>query len=145
MKTILSSPIFIGGVIPAVLFGVYNFLYKPASQALPLSHLIIGIALGGIITALCFDLLTEKALLKTPLSGYSLYSLGLGVLWGGALIAMAWAFAHMGGNASQIFPIVNTNSLLTVLLVLLILPEPVVVWKVLVGSGLIVLGSWFLT
>lgn len=145
MKSLLSNPIFIGGVIPMLLFGLWNFFYKPLSKSLPTSHLILFLAMGGIMTVVVLDFFTSKSLtsLSSGITKKHFYAFLLGCLWAGAIFSLAKGFA-MGGNVSQIIPIVNANTLVTVILALLFLSEPVIGWKVTLGASLITLGSWFL-
>ena len=145
MKSLLSNPLFVGGVVPMLLFGLWNFFYKPLSRSLPTSHLILFLAIGGIFAVFLLDFFTSKSLssLGSGLNKKHFYAFLLGCMWAGAIFALAKSFT-MGGNVSQIIPIVNANTMVTVILALVFLSEPVIGWKVALGASLITLGSWFL-
>jgi len=144
-KNLLSSPLFVGGVIPLIFFGLFNFFYKPLTARVGISTFVIGISIGGIIVGLLYHLFFEKQEFSSEmLSKNFLLTVLVGLLWGAAALSIIFSFKKLDANASQIIPIINANALITVLLAILFLGEKVVVWKILTGSILIILGIVFL-
>ncbi len=145
MKNIFLNAVFVGGVLPMIFFGCFNYFYKPISEKFSPGSLLFGIALGGILVALFYTFLFgEKKDFAEILDKKFFIGIFAGILWGVAVILIGIAFKKLNANASQIIPIVNANSLITVLLAIFLLKEQVIIWKVLVGTVMIIIGTVFL-
>lgn len=131
----------IGGIIPAILYGLYNILQKASSQhkISPGMYLIVvGICAIAIGTAYC---LIFKEFAISPISGF--YATLNGIVWGLATCLIALAYTHYKMPVSKLVPIFNTNTLVAVILGLIIFSE----WKtvsspkVIIGAILVIIGG----
>jgi drug/metabolite transporter (DMT)-like permease len=131
----------IGGLLPALLFGLSGVFAKPASTT--------GIGLGWYLTSIgCAILLTGLALhllqANNPFSlRGSLFAAAVGFCWalGAALVAVA--LSRYGMAIARIVPLYNMNTLVAVLIGLTVFAEwkEVQVLKLLAGALLITLGG----
>jgi transporter family protein len=140
----MSKPtlaILIGGLLPAVLYGVAGVLQKTASKTGigPGPYvLIIGVTaavIGGVITLLLRDTsVTWSGAAQTA---------GFGVLWAAAVVSIMLALGKYEGPVSVIVPLYNMNTLIAVLLGLLFLNEWAGVngWRLIAGAVLLVAGG----
>ncbi|MDP7247443.1 MAG: hypothetical protein QF741_02345 [Candidatus Peribacteraceae bacterium] len=133
----------IGGLVPALLYGFSGMFAKASNEAgisVGIYLLIIGIsiaALGGI--SAIFD--TNHTL--NMKSG--MHALGFGITWGIASGLIAIALTKYHSPISQLAPLYNLNTLVTIVLALWIFSEwnQVKVPQLLFGSLLIVVGGIF--
>ena len=141
MKNLLANPLFYGGVIPAVLYGIVNILAKIVGKRItPYETLMIGglaiflVGLGG--------LLFYKVKPELNLEGY-LGSFFYGLFWGVGSLLVLKALADPRGTVSQIVPLFNMNTLVAIFLALIIFREfeQVNVVKVILGAIFIVTGG----
>jgi uncharacterized membrane protein len=136
-----SIAILVGGLLPALLYGVAGVLQKTASKTGigPGPYiLIIGVVaaiIGGIITLISRDT-------SVTWSG-GLQTAGFAVLWSAAIVSIMLALGRYEGPVSVIVPLYNMNTLIAVLLGLLVLGEweGVNHWRLIVGAVLIVVGG----
>jgi uncharacterized membrane protein len=136
-----SIAILVGGLLPALLYGVAGALQKTASKTGigPGPYiLIIGVVaaiIGGIITLISRDT-------SVTWSG-GLQTAGFAVLWSAAIVSIMLALGRYEGPVSVIVPLYNMNTLIAVLLGLLVLGEweGVNHWRLIVGAVLIVVGG----
>lgn len=131
----------IGGLAPAVLFAVANVCTKAATQAgIGLGPYLLLIGLGvvsaGVVALFLFP---DRAL--SAQSGSIAFVFG--IAWGTGVACISYAIAQYGAPLSQLSPIFNANTLLTVLAALWIFAEwkQVQVPQLLLGSLLIIAGS----
>jgi drug/metabolite transporter (DMT)-like permease len=131
----------IGGVLPAFLFGLTNVSAKMASNmgvgiGVYLLCVGIGVCLVGLGYLLVFPdfVLTAKTALISGFVGFS---------WGLGLSCVIIALTVYGSSISQLTPLFNMNTLITVFIGLVIFAE----WKqvqiptLILGSTLIVIGG----
>ena len=136
-----SIAILVGGMLPALLYGVAGVLQKTASKTGigPGPYiLIIGVVaaiIGGIITLISRDT-------SVTWSG-GIQTAAFAVLWSAAIVAIMLALGRYEGPVSVIVPLYNMNTLIAVLLGLLILGEweGVSHWRLIAGAVLIVAGG----
>jgi len=140
----MNSPIagiIIGGVIPALVFGVFGVLQKVCLRA----GLGIGpffVTMGGTVAlvGLLCCLLTGR---NTVTAAAGLSGIGTGLVWSLGTGLVLLALGRFGASVSQLAPLYNTNTLVVVLLGMFIFSE----WKqvhpvpLVIGAGLIVLGA----
>ena len=139
MNDLLQNPIIIGGVIPAIIIGIYNFSLKIISRHLTISEVIISIALAMLLVGILWGFYNSETIsFKKP---YFWGSFGIGIIYAFAVIGITYAFANLNANTSQIIPIITTNILLVSILSVVFLGENVNIIKVSLGSILIILGS----
>jgi len=133
--------ILIGGVLPALVLGVFGVMQKTCMRA----GLGIGpffVLVGGTIAVfgLVYCLITADRAVSVP-SG--LWAVATGLLWAVGTGLIVLAVARFGASISQLAPLYNMNTLVVVVLGLLVFSE----WKqvhpipLLIGAGLIVLGG----
>src|SRR5262245_50475742 len=115
----LTLAILIGGLLPAVLYGVAGVLQKTAARTGigPGPYiLIIGVVaalIGGAITLVSRDTSVTWA--------GAAHTAGFAVLWAGAVVSIMLALGRYEGPVSVIVPLYNTNTLIAVLLGLVVL------------------------
>ena len=133
--------IIVGGVLPAIVFGLSGVFSKAANHAgigLGLYVIIVGAAVvlcGVAIFALIPD--------RTLSAKSALYAFGMGLSWALGVAGVAVALSRFGSPLSVLVPLYNANTLVAVLLGLWIFAE----WKqvktvqLLIGSMLILVGA----
>jgi glucose uptake protein GlcU len=135
----------IGGIVPAILYGLYNILQKASSQykISPGMYLIVvGICAITLGTAYC---LIFKEYTITPTSGF--FATLNGLMWGFATCLIALAYSRFKMPVSKLVPIFNTNTLVAVILGLIIFSE----WKtvsspkIIIGAILVIIGGTLAT
>lgn len=100
------------------------------------------VACGILVTMILYDRLNVVPFTSSKLPVYGLAFI-IGVVWALGNI-FAFEAVRSGGNMSQVVPIYNTNTLIAVILVMLVLKEiPAAADKVriLLGAVLITLGA----
>lgn len=131
----------VGGLLPALLFGVTGILQKAYSRAgggagwyLPLVG--VGVAATGLAA---LPLLGERTL--TARAGA--VALGIGVSWGLGMIAVVLGLTRYGTPLAKLAPLYNLNTLVVVLLALALFAESreVDVARLLAGAAFIVVGA----
>lgn len=133
--------ILIGGLLPALLYGVAGVLQKTASKTGigPGPYiLVIGVVaavIGGAITLISRDT-------SITWTGAA-HTAGFAVLWAGAVVSIMLALGRYEGPVSVIVPLCNTNTWIAVLLGLFLLGEwsGVNGWRLVAGAVLIVAGG----
>jgi transporter family protein len=133
--------ILIGGLIPALLYGVSNIFVKAGNQA-GISTGVYLLVLGITIAVLgAFFLLFTRDAHATNLG--MLYTTGFGITWGLGTACVALAVSKYKAPLATIVPLFNMNTLVAVILALWIFAEwkQVHVTRLLFGSFLIVIGG----
>lgn len=132
----------LGGIVPAILYGVSNVLVKGAERA----GIGVGplIAIAGITVTLvgitAWVLLPDRGVITVKSGGLAAL---FGIVWALGSLAVALALSRYGAPLAQLVPVYNTNTLVAVLIALVVFGE----WKqvqpstLLVGACLILIGS----
>jgi hypothetical protein len=137
----VRSPWLIGGLLPALFFGLDGFCSKLAARAgiglgpyLTLTGLSIALA-GGVFTLLAGD--------RTVSAAGAAYALAKGVAWTLGSGLVVYTLTRSGVPLGKLAPLYNTNALVTVLLALVVFAEyqEVSVPRLLGGAALIVAGA----
>lgn len=133
--------IIIGGLIPAILFGVGNTMVKSANNAgISLGFLILCFAFG----AFCVGVITLMAVpnYEFSLAG-GLYAIIFGLCMGTGSVLVSIAIVRHGTPVSVLAPLYNMNTLVAVLLSMWIFAEwqAVKAPQLLVGAVFIVIGG----
>lgn len=135
----------IGGIIPAILYGVYNVLQKASSQhkiSPGIYLIVVGICAVTIGLLYCF-IFKEFSLSPTS----SLFASLNGIVWAVATCLIAIAYSRFKMPVSKLVPLFNTNTLVAVILGLLIFSE----WKtinspkLIIGALLVMIGGTLVT
>ena len=133
--------LFIGGLLPAVLFGVASIFQKTAARA--------GIGTGpyliaiGTVVLLVGIAVTLAQTNSTATREGVAWACGYGLLWSAAIGCIVLALAQYDANISQLVPLYNLNTLVAVAIGMAVLGEwrDVVPWRVVAGAMLAVAGG----
>jgi drug/metabolite transporter (DMT)-like permease len=133
--------VLIGGIIPAILFGIAGFFQKvSATQNVSLGIHLVAIGIGVVAVGVGLYL----ANLEQDFSVLRLVpSMIIGASWGGGMVLVAMAISKYAAPLSLVVPIYNMNTLVTVILALIIFAE----WKntnltkLLLGTLLMIAGG----
>lgn len=131
----------VGGVIPAILFGIAGFFQKVSTnQGITLgAHLVsIGVGVVAIGVTLCIFQSEQTFTIKKAIP-----SLVIGMSWGLGMTLVALAIIKYAAPLSLITPLYNMNTLITVAAALIVFSEwkDVNMVKLVLGSLLIVGGG----
>jgi len=138
-KTTLA--ILIGGLLPAVLFGISAVMQKASVKA--------GIGTGPYLIVIGLVALTA-GIAVTAIQGDRTVSLqsalntcAYGIFWSSGIMCIAVALRQYDARISQLVPLYNMNTLVAVGLGLMVLGEwrQVNAWRLLFGAGLAVVGG----
>lgn len=129
-------------------FGIYNFLLKVSVDSRfggpnPTTS-VLSISLAIFLSTLAYGIYTNAVQIPSK-PGILVILLLVGVMWTIGTVASALAFQK--GNASQVMPILNANTLLVVVLSLVFLGEATslqYVIKIVAGTVLILAGIFVL-
>jgi hypothetical protein len=160
--------ILVGGVLPAILLGVFATLQKAALQAgSSPGVLLLAVGVGAIAVGLVYLLVFRSPPSRVPsvsavadLSGDATgaqgadglgawrlrpiaLSLATGIVWAVGTALVSVAITVYGTPLSQLVPVFNTNTLVAVVLGLLVFGEWATVNtpRLLIGAVLIVVGG----
>ena len=140
MKT-QTLGLLIGGVFPALLFGFSNIFQKASTRAgIGIGPFLIGIGLAVAAVGLVFLVASGDGHFSFRSISYA--SL-LGIFWGSGMGAIAIALSKYEISLSQLVPLYNMNTLISVALALIIFSEWMRVnpFKLAMASLMIVLGG----
>lgn len=139
-----QNPIFIGGILPMIFFGMMDFSFRVYAKQLPFQNVFFYTSLGGFFTMILlsftlfnipFDNFFELFSIKTFVVG-----IGLGIIWTICISSMGIAYEKLNANASQIVPIASSNALLTALIGILFLQEKISLFVFALASICIISG-----
>ncbi len=131
----------LGGVLPAFLFGLAGICQKLSSQTgISTGAYLVTIGVGTVLMGGLFMLLQKNATFTTQGVLYSgLYT----ILWTIGMAGIAMALQKYNGQISQLVPLYNMNTLITVVIGLILLAEwhTVNSGKLLIAAILIIVGG----
>jgi transporter family protein len=133
--------IIIGGIFPAVVFGLTNAMVKASTEkGISIPFYIICTGGATLLTGLVL-LFVMRDMKITMASGG--YAIAAGVMWAVAISGILIALQRYNASVSILAPLYNTNTLITVALGLWLFSEwqTVRVPQLLIGSLLIVIGG----
>lgn len=110
-----TSGLLVGGIIPALLFGLFAVLTKASSQqGLQTSPYLIAVGLAiAAVGVLSGPLLGGLG----PLSGKSVgLGFAAGLFWGLGMLLVSIALVKLAAPISQLVPLYNMNTLVAVLI-----------------------------
>lgn len=131
----------IGGVIPAILFGICNVFTRTSTDSgmgLGWYLILIGTAVIGLGIAYQIVMRDPVPLLRGGLSAFA-----VGLTWGLGMFSVGFALLHYKTPLSKLIPIFNMNTILAVALALIIFKEweQVSMLKLIIGAILVVIGG----
>jgi hypothetical protein len=131
----------VGGLLPALLFGITGVLQKAYGRAGGGSawYLLL-VGLGVTATGLAaMGFMGDRTLTTRA----SLVALGIGLSWGLGMIAVVLGLDRYGAPLSKLAPLYNLNTLVVVVLALVFYAESrdVNTMKLLGGASLILVGA----
>jgi len=131
----------IGGIIPAVLFGVSGLINKiSAQQNITLGAHILTIGIGVTIVGIFICIFQPSQIYSLKAATPSLI---IGAFWGAGMTLVAIALTKYNASLAQITPLYNMNTLVTVAAALILFSE----WKdanlvkLSIGTVFIILGG----
>lgn len=131
---------YVYGVLAAIALGTYNFLYTMIPKGINSSTILMGVGIGLIVFGFALRLFSQnEAFTISQLKWLVLIGLVLGI----GIFMVTKAFLDPNMRLSQLVPLINVNTLVSVILGLIILKEyqTVPVLKVVIGTILIILGA----
>jgi drug/metabolite transporter (DMT)-like permease len=138
-KTTLA--LLVGGLLPAVLFGIASNFQKTAARA-GIGTGIYLIAIGSVVLLVGIVVTVVQSNSTATREGVA-WACGYGLLWSAAIGCIVLALARYDANISQLVPIYNLNTLVAVAIGMVLLGEwhDVVPWRVVAGAVFAVVGS----
>jgi transporter family protein len=133
--------IIIGGLIPALLFGISGLFLKASTRSgISFNYYLLCAGLGAVVIGLASFFVCKE---HTVNYKSAFFASLVGLFWGGGAVLMAIAVIKLAMPVSIIVPIVATNSLVTILLSFLVYSEwrNVQIVKLIIGAALIVIGG----
>ncbi len=113
--------ILLGGVVPAILFGISGVLQKTSNRAgIATGPYLIIVGVAVLLTGIAFAAVQQDLTLNRASLAQSCL---LGGLWALGTAAIACALGRYGGQISQLVPLYNMNTLVAVVAGLVILSE----------------------
>jgi drug/metabolite transporter (DMT)-like permease len=133
--------LFIGGLLPAVLFGIASNFQKTAARA-GISTGPYLIAIGSVVLLVGIGVTLVQNDSTATREGVA-WACGYGVLWSAAIGCIVLALARYDANISPLVPLYNLNTLVAVAIGMAVLGEwrEVVSWRIVVGAVLAVAGG----
>lgn len=136
------APLIIGGMLPALFYGLAGFLQKASARAGgTVSLYLVGFGLATMVTGLAYGaLVAEPRLTLRPLSlavlAGALFATGAGLI--------SYALIRFDAPLSKLSPLYNMNILVSVLLGLLVFSELAEVSpaRLLLGAIFVLVGGW---
>lgn len=139
--TTSQTGLLIGGVLPAIIFGISGLFQKwGSSQGLGLGGYVVSVGLGCLTVGaiLWFTTGEQNLTFRTGTPAFL-----LGFFWAMGVTAISFALSHYGAPLSKITPLYNMNTLVTVIGALILFAEwkDVHLVKLTIGTLLILTGS----
>jgi uncharacterized membrane protein len=131
----------VGGLLPAVLFGVASIFQKTAARAGVGTGPYL-IAIGAVVLLVGVAVTAAQSDATATREGVA-WACGYGLLWSAAIGCIVLALARYDANISQLVPLYNLNTLVAVAIGMVVLGEwrDVVPWRVAAGALLAVAGG----
>lgn len=141
MSSMQMTGLLVGGLAPALLYGLFGILQKSSNQSdIGLGPYLVGIGIGVVlIGGVSYGLWPNRNLPPVAFS----YTVLMGSFWAAGTALVAVGLTRYNTPISKLVPLYNMNTLITVLLGLLIFAEwqNVSVIKLLLGAALIIVGG----
>lgn len=131
---------YVYGILVALVLGIYNFLYGLLARNINSSTVLVGLGIGIIAVGLIVKLLTSETAIEVNKLKFPVL---IGLVLGLGVFLVTKAFADPNAKVSQLIPLINANTLVSVVLGLTLLKEyqTAPLLKVILGTLLILFGS----
>ena len=133
--------ILVGGIIPALLFGISGICQKLSNQhGISTGAYVVSVGTGVILVGvvLCLFNTSQSANIKSIVPAVT-----MGICWGIGVLLVTMAITKYGTKLSVLAPLYNMNTLVTVIGALILFSEwkDLNVVKLMIGAVLIVAGG----
>ena len=133
--------ILVGGIIPALLFGISGICQKLSNQhGISTGAYVVSVGTGVILVGvvLCLFNTSQSANIKSIVPAIT-----MGICWGIGVLLVTMAITKYGTKLSVLAPLYNMNTLVTVIGALILFSEwkDLNVVKLMIGAVLIVAGG----
>ena len=133
--------ILVGGIIPAILFGISGICQKLSNQhGISTGAYVVSVGLGVVLVGvvLCLFNTSQTANMKSIVPAVT-----MGLCWGVGVLLVSMAISKYGTKLSVLAPLYNMNTLVTVVGALILFSEwkDLNVVKLMIGALLIVAGG----
>ena len=133
--------ILVGGIIPAILFGISGICQKLSNQhGISTGAYVVSVGLGVVLVGvvLCLFNTSQTANVKSIVPAVT-----MGLCWGVGVLLVSMAISKYGTKLSVLAPLYNMNTLVTVVGALILFSEwkDLNVVKLMIGALLIVAGG----
>jgi len=134
--------VLLGGVIPAILFGLFAILQKAGKNA-GISVGMFLLVVGSVIAVCGLIYLFGLNDPKTINGKSALYTALAGICWAVAIGLIQYTLIYFNLPISKLAPLYNTNTLIAVVLGLIVFSEwkSLNLWELGLGTVLIVMGG----
>ena len=133
--------ILLGGIVPAILFGIAGLFQKVSADLNPpLGIHLVNIGIGVVSVGVVLWLMNPSQDINLKAAGSSFV---IGAAWGTGMSLVAIALVKYNASLAQITPLYNMNTLVTVAAALFIFSEwkDVKMAKLIAGTICIVIGG----
>jgi len=130
-----------GGLLPALFFGLSGVFAKPSTQAgIGTGLYLVCVGLAAALVGLVYHLCIPEKTISMRSGGFAVL---VGLTWAVAAGSVAFALSRYAVPISKLVPLYNMNTLVTVSIGLVAFAEwkDVHVSKLIVGSVLVVIGG----
>ncbi|HQP29716.1 MAG TPA: hypothetical protein PLB81_00190 [Deltaproteobacteria bacterium] len=131
----------LGGIIPAVFFGISGAFTKSSNQAgIGTGLYLVCIGISVTLVGVCYYLLVPDRNISLRSGAFAAL---VGMTWAVAAGMVALALTRYGVPVAKLAPLYNMNTLITVLIGLVFLAEwkDVQALKLMLGAGFVVIGG----
>jgi drug/metabolite transporter (DMT)-like permease len=131
----------VGGVLPALAFGLAGLLQKSATRTSPgMGPYLLCIGAGVLLMGMIHTLATPQRAIAL---GSMVQAVGIGLFWALGMVMVGMGISHYAVPLAKLAPLYNMNTLVVVLLALVIFAEArdVAVPRLLLGTALILAGG----
>ena len=133
--------IIMGGILPALFFGIAGVFAKPSTQAgIGTGPYLVCVGLAVALVGLVFHLSIPDKTISIRSGGFAVL---VGLTWGFAAGLVAFTLSKYATPISKLVPLYNMNTLVAVCIGLVVFAEwkDVHISKLIIGSVLVVIGG----
>ncbi len=135
------NAIIMGGILPAVFFGLAGVFAKPSTQAgIGTGLYLVCVGLGAALVGLVFHLSVPDKTISLRSGGFAIL---VGLTWAVGAGLVAFTLSKYSTPISKLVPLYNMNTLVAVCIGLIAFAEwkDVHISKLIIGAVLVVIGG----